>query len=222
MGYKTQLVLMNDFDGNVLNTMEAHGRLAADCMNQCFGMPKDEAEEKYHATTGISFDKQLGSIFQGYEKRFRDACAAEYHRRKIREVYKAAELFPEIKEILPELKRYGFPILINTGTETDVTSALLKRHGILTHFDAVWGTEYGVKSDHIKRADELWVPRRIVFTGDSGKDVELSKIDEDKIITVGRTGKGKGMLSEAELRSAGATHVITSFEELPAIIKLYS
>ena len=97
----------------------------------------------------------------------------------------------------------------------------MKRHGILVYFDAVWGPEYGIKGTHIGRAEGLWLPQKIIFTGDSKKDVELSRGDPDLIITVGRSGNKKGMLTKEDLIHSGATHVITSFQELPEIIDLY-
>ena len=116
MGYKPLVVLMNDFDGNLLDTMEAHGRLAADCIHEYFGMDKEKAETAYHSTTGVSFDEQLRILFPKAAEEQRFECARKYHERKLKEVYEAAELFPELKEILLRLRNYRFPMLVNTGT----------------------------------------------------------------------------------------------------------
>ena len=213
-----RLVLQNDFDGNMFNTMPLHGQLAADTIYRHFGISRTEAEERYFLTTGPPFHKQLEIIFPDAKEKERELCATEYHERKISEVYDNAQPFPEVKDFLQKV--HGkYPLLIATGTETPLVSSLLDRHELLPYIDAVWGCEYGSKGERIGRAKKLFRPDIVIFTGDSASDVALSRIPN--VVTVGRTGDQRGMLSREKLSSGGATRVMESFEELFGIIKQY-
>lgn len=209
-------VMMNDFDGTVLDTMERHGWLAADCMNQYFGMPASEAEELYHQTTGVPFDEQLRVIIPDGDVELLQQCASAYHRQKAEKVYRDAQLFCDVRDGLAQLSEMQYPLVVNTSTETPVTAKLLEKNNVLPYFTAIWGREYGSKSANIQEAKRLWAPEQILFIGDSANDMQLGKIDG--VTTIGRTGEGKGFLTPQELAEEGATYVIRGFDEIPGII----
>ena len=207
---------VHDFDGNLLDTMRLHGELAADCMHKHFDMPKDEAVERYHATTEIPFPEQVKKIFPNAEDEQRAACTAEYVRRKFPEVYWLAKPFPDVDETISTLNRMNVLNSIATSTEEELTKEVLSNHGLLDLFELVWGCESGSKEDYLKT---LMDADAIVFTGDSRSDMEAYKTDPKKVITVGRTGDPKSRLLTAEqLYIAGADYVLNDFRELIPLI----
>ena len=205
-----KIVVMNDFDGTILDTMEAHGILAADCINRHFGMDLKTAKRRYFETAGVPFHRQLETIFPGDDfEAQRQKCAAEYHNRKIEEVYFQANLFPDVFPYLGMLDDKGAYATISTSTEGPLTSELLIRHDIADAFIAIRGAERGSKPKHIKEV-KIYGPRLILFAGDSRSDMALSK--SEGVTAIGRSGpETKGMLSRGELIEAGA---YDAFDEL--------
>jgi phosphoglycolate phosphatase-like HAD superfamily hydrolase len=212
-----KIVAMYDFDGNILDAMKLHGRLAAQCMHKHFGMELNEAEAKYRSTTGIPFFEQLREIFPEASEQQIRACVDEYVMRKQSEVYGEAGLFPDVAEALKTLSKMGVMQVVSTSTEQVLTSSVLKRHNILGHFSHVMGMEQGSKPDHIDEIKKLYSPDVIIFSGDSRADVELSSID--KVVSVGRFGQpADAMLSKETLTGAGANFVVDDLRKLKGII----
>jgi phosphoglycolate phosphatase-like HAD superfamily hydrolase len=212
-----KIVVMYDFDGTIINSMKLHGKLAASCMHKHFGMGLEEAEEKYHSTTGVPFPKQLEHIFpDASEKQIKD-CVAEYVERKQTEVYGICELFPEVVETLQEIAKMGIMQTIATSTEHAITIDALKKHHIFDQFKHVMAMEQGSKADHIKEIKGLYDPDIIIFIGDSEYDVSLGKIDG--VVSIGRFGgQEDGLFPEDVLKSSGANYLVDDLRKIKAII----
>ncbi len=212
-------VLMIDFDGVILDSMKLHGKLASECMTKHLNMPPDESIKRYYATTGIPFSRQLELIFPEENSNIKkkiELCEKEYNKRKIKEVFSKATLFPDTATSLKIIKKLGFYCVISTSIERILTENLLKKHQINKYFVFVMGKEEGNKREHIRKIMEH-KPKIIYFIGDSRSDATLNKFG---VITIGMTGsKNKGMLSKAELRKSGADYVVSSLAELQTIIK---
>ena len=82
-----KVVIMFDLDGTLFDTMGAHADLAADVMAKHLGLSKKSARNKYLATAGVPFPKQLELIFPNAKSAQRNACEQEYVERKMIEVY---------------------------------------------------------------------------------------------------------------------------------------
>lgn len=163
-----------DWDGTIVNTMDAHADLAAECISQCFGMSFVEARKHYLATTGIPFDKQLEKIFPGKEfEDARKACAKSYHGLKGICVYGDPKMFPGIPDIIDHGRKEEIPIMISSSTEEAVIKKWADDHGLF--FSAIFGRESGTKKDHIELLRELYSGNdvRIVFFSDSSGDMSV-------------------------------------------------
>jgi phosphoglycolate phosphatase-like HAD superfamily hydrolase len=205
---------MFDFDGTLIDTMEAHGKVAADVIRKHFGVPVEKAMTDYYSTTGVPFPRQLDILFPDESREKKERCAAEYDRRKADEVYREARLFPDIKEALLSLDAY--PLIISTSTESSLVRKALLDHDIMKYFAWIFCREQEEKPEHIKNVKASYDPDRIVFTGDSKKDVELNRYD--RVVTIGRYGTGRAMRTECDLLGAGANYAINDLRQVPSIL----
>lgn len=169
-------IVMHDWDGTDVDTMPSHARLAAKVINKCFGMKIKYARSNYLATTGIPFDKQLEKIFPQSSKEERDACANEYHLRKIKEVYENPKTFPSVKKVLKLSSDIGFVSIISSSTEENLINAWAKKENLSQFFSAIYGREHGTKTDHIKIVEKAYPGCTIFFLSDSAGDMNLPAI----------------------------------------------
>jgi len=198
---KPKIIFMFDFDGTLFKTMHLHAKLAAEVIHKHFGIPLEEAKRDYLSTSGISFPKQIEKLFPGKPKEKREACIREYKDRRIKEVFELAEPFPEIRETLDRLKE-GYPLMVSSGNEGQLIHKFLGKSNLDGCFKRVYGSEAGLKEEHIKAVMNEFNPQLIVFVGDSPYDMQLSS---EKVITVGKAGRPEeGMLSKEELIQEGA------------------
>ena len=211
------LLYVFDFDGTLVNSMNAHSRLGTDVIVKYFGIPQSKALEGYLATTGKPFGTQLQEIFPTVSEDLRARCAAEYHSRKQKEVYENTGLFRDVKRTLEALHQQGHHLFVASSTEQNLVSRQLERLGIREHFSDVFGPERGSKQTIVQRLLRTYPNSRIVFVGDAKTDVQLSKFSP-RIITVGRAGKRiSGLRRTPYLYAQGAQVVL---KDLTALAKL--
>lgn len=215
-------VFMFDFDGCILDTMKKHGLLAADVMHRYFGMPKQQAVVCYHETTGIPFPKQLDVIFPNEPEAKRQACAQEYAKRKIEEVFNKAKPFQDVRPTFEQLHKRGEILVISSSTEAEMIQRLLQKFGLSRFVNHVFGFHEGTKLNHIDIIQQRYNPQTIVFVGDSGSDVKLNQ-HRANVVTVGRAGpRTSGMLSPKQLNEAGANialHSLLMLTQVPDFSK---
>ena len=213
---KSRIVFMFDFDGTLFKTMHLHANLASELMKKYFGMSREKAKKEYLASSGISFSKQLDKIFPNENPRKREACIKEYNERRIKEVFEVAELFPEIRETLNQLKEQL--LVVSSGNDERIINKLLKDKGINGYFQQVYGSQSGLKEKHIKTLMQEYHPTLIVFIGDSPYDMQLSR---ENIITVGKAGRPEeSMLSKEELIRHGADIATKDLKTIAKALKL--
>ena len=211
------ILIAYDFDGTVLDTMAAHGRLAADCMHAEFGTEYKEAMRLYYSTTGIPFPKQLEKIYPKGPAEKRKACADNYWNRKTAEVYRATKPFPEIKETLELTGTFAQKSTIASSTEAWLIKELTGKHGLTKYFESIWGCEEGSKQEHIARMRKKYKIAAVIFVGDSTSDVKMKEKGAD--LTIGKAGpKESGMLSPAELVAAGADYATEDLRDINRIL----
>ncbi len=215
-----KVAIMFDFDGTIFDTMGKHADLAAKCIQKHFGMPLKEARKQYLATTGSPFPEQLKKIFSGSDSRTRNACEAEYVKRKVSEVYGAAKPFKDVEPALKAMKAKGFDLIISSSTEATLIRKQLEKHGLTKYFSDVFGPKKGSKAAHIgiirvQRKN----PKVIAFVGDSASDVGLRRKGAgEEVLTIGRAGRQKqGMQKGVSLRKQGATLTTVDLRHLTDI-----
>ena len=140
----------------------------------------------------------------------------EYDKRKIKEVYLNAGLFPDTIPFLKYAKEERMPLLISTSNSEELVIKSLKKFGLINYFLTIMGKERGSKGEHIKIIKNHF-PKIIYFIGDSKSDVALSKL---KVISMGRTGlKPKGLFNKKELIASGTNYTFSSLMEIFPLIK---
>lgn len=163
---------MWDWDGTLADTMPAHADLAAMCINVHFGMNIPEARESYLKITGISFDRQLEKIFPTATVPQREACAKEYHERKMIYVYGNPKEFPQVAMVIKRLQRCPKIIqVISSSTEESIINEWVKKTG--NDMYMVLGRESGLKNDHIAIMKKQFPESVVVFVSDSYGDMNL-------------------------------------------------
>lgn len=190
----SQVIVMWDWDGTLADTMPAHADLAAECINAHFGIDTPEAREKYLNTTGIPFDRQLEKIFPGATASQREACAKEYHERKMTYVYGNPKDFPEVARVIERLRKCPNIVqVISSSTEESIINAWVKK--TKNHMQMVLGRENESKSDHISLMKKQFPEAVIVFVSDShggmGLPVDMTfgvAVPENKVALFAKNG----------------------------------
>ena len=168
----TKVVVMWDWDGTLADTMPSHADLAAMCINTHFGMNIPEARVEYLNTTGIPFDCQLEKIFPLSKASQREACAKEYHERKMTYVYENPKDFPQVAMVIKNLQSCPNIVqVISSSTEETIINEWARKTGNNMHM--IFGRERGTKKDHISMVKKEFPTAVIVFVSDSHGDMSL-------------------------------------------------
>jgi phosphoglycolate phosphatase-like HAD superfamily hydrolase len=169
---KSKIVVMWDWDGTLADTMPDHADLAAMCINAYFGMSIPEARVKYLDTAGVPFDHQLEKIFPLATFPQREACAKEYHKRKMTYVYGNPKDFPQVEMVVRRLRNNPNIIqVISSSTEEVIIDEWVKK--TKNNMYLVLGRESGSKKDHIFRMKKEFPEAVIIFVSDSFGDMSL-------------------------------------------------
>ncbi|MDQ1279792.1 MAG: phosphoglycolate phosphatase [Thermoproteota archaeon] len=131
-----------------------------------------------------------------------------------------AVLIEGVVEALKELKRMGISLVIVTNNSSKPTFLTLRKVGLDSFFDTiVTREENGFMKPHsqpIERVMKMldFKPEEALFVGDSHTDMKAAK-------TAGITAIGvtTGTSDEETLKASGASNVILSLSQLPAMIR---
>ncbi len=169
---RKNFIVLWDFDGTLVDTMREHIKLASGVMAKYFKINMEIAKKEYIKTTGLPFDKQLEIIFPGEKyKEKRLLGAKEYHKRKIKSVYKNPQPIKGALEILRILQKEGYQQFILSGTEEKIVKQWLRKMKISQV--EVLGKEQGIKKDHIKILKNNFPRAKFLIISDSLKDLLL-------------------------------------------------
>jgi phosphoglycolate phosphatase len=201
-----------DFDGTLVDTMQSFADVAADVMATLFQVHFDWARRRYLETSGIPFFQQLEAIFPGDE---RNAEAAEqFERRKLKGFF--SEGFDtDVRNALDSLKREGYKIAVSSNNFQHLLDEFVSNESV--DFDLV----LGCRDNFFKGKDHFKAIRRklgvaaheILFVGDSLMDAQRAA--ESGVRFVGRTGT----FSSKSFKSAyPGVSTVEKLSELQAII----
>jgi len=210
---KLKAIIMHDWDGTDVDTMPSHADLAARMIEKHFGMDFMVAREKYLATTGVPFDKQLEIIFPDKPVKKLQECAEEYHKRKITEVYGNPKTFPTLRPALELSEELIFKSVISSSTEASIIKPWAAKEDLSYYFFAILGRESGSKSDHIEYIGNIYPDVPIFFLSDSVGDMDLPAI------TIGVCAPQK---KHKEFYRAGADWVFSSPPSIAVIKRIDS
>jgi phosphoglycolate phosphatase-like HAD superfamily hydrolase/phosphatidylglycerophosphate synthase len=207
----TKMVVF-DFDGTLVNSMEAFADIAADVMPKYYPITAREARVSYLRTSGIPFFQQLETLFPNDPAN--EKAAAEFEETK-KLSYFEKPVFEDAAGTLEALRRNNIKVAVSSNNFQDLVDQYVARKGI--EFDAVLGYREGFAKgeDHFRHIEEKYgISRReIAFVGDSLKDGERAA--SSGVAFIGK----EGIFSKSDFRRhfPDAT-VVSSLEELRKIL----
>ena len=171
---KNKKVLVFDFDGTIVNSMEAFADVAAEVMPKYFPIDPETARQRYLETSGLPFFEQLEVIFPG--NLLNKKAAEEFERKKLKN-YFHKPLFHDAIETLDHLKEQGVKVVVSSNNFQELVDRFVGQTGIT--FDIVLGYKpnFAKGADHFKHIiRETGCTRdEIAFVGDSIKDGERAQ-----------------------------------------------
>ena len=131
-------------------------------------------------------------------------------------------LFPEVPEVLADLDRLGYTLVISATMDREVMDRHLREAGIRDRFRLLMGAQptravlkgpehFAIAARELGLSLEELV-RRAVRVGDSPYDMQLAR--EAGIVAIGRRTND----NDGALRAAGADYVIGDLRELESLL----
>lgn len=164
-------VVVFDFDGTIVNSMDAFADIAADVMPKHLPIDAATARRRYLETSGIPFFEQLEVMFPAHPANKK--VAEEFERIKVKG-YFSRPVYGDAKETLEHLKKSGVKVAVSSNNFQELVEKFVGQADI--SFDIVLGFKpnFAKGADHfahiLKRTgcsrDEM------TFVGDSLKDGE--------------------------------------------------
>ncbi|MEB3816343.1 MAG: HAD hydrolase-like protein [Desulfurococcales archaeon] len=168
-------VILLDFDGTIVDTMDEYARLAADIITAETRLPRDEVEKRYRETAGMAFRDQLRLL--GLDDGTIEGIASKFEAAK-RRLLSRLRVSENVEWFVKQARARGLKVYVSTNNECNVVNS---NAALLKPFDGVlcYDPERGLKKGegHIGFLERVLGVRRceIVFIGDSRYDVELHR-----------------------------------------------
>jgi len=164
-------VVVFDFDGTLVDTMQGFADIAADVLFKRYEIPREDGRLRYLETSGIPFFQQLEVIRpRGVHNR---VCADEFESRKLEGFFLAAPTQATLAG-LSCLRQAGIKVAVSSNNFQENIDAFVARYpmpvDIALGFDLAQGQEKGrphfekIASEFQVTADEM------LFCGDSLAD----------------------------------------------------
>jgi phosphoglycolate phosphatase-like HAD superfamily hydrolase len=208
---ETKSTVIFDFDGTIVDSMNAFADIAAEVMPKRLNIDPVTARQKYFETSGLPFFQQLEAIFPG-DPANRET-AEEYERLKL-EGYFEEPLFDDALDTVKCLRESGLRVAVSSNNFQHLVDQFVEKRGM--EFDMVLGFKEGFAkgADHFRHLEqELSVPKdEIVFVGDSMKDGE--RANQYGVNFIAKEGI---FTREQFQQSFPGTTVITNLSELKDI-----
>lgn len=173
-GKKNQQVVVFDFDGTLVNSMEAFADIAARIMPRHHPIDSKTARKSYLKTSGIPFFQQLEQLFPGNPAN--KEASEEFEKTKL-EGYFDEPLFEDAADTVEHLRKRGIRVAVSSNNFQHLVEKYVDKANV--EFDMVLGFKENFAKgkdhfDHIERV--LGVDRKdIIFIGDSIKDGERAR-----------------------------------------------
>lgn len=165
-------IVIFDFDGTLVDSMETFADVAADVMDRVYSLPQATGRRLYIETSGLPFREQLEQIFPGNEENRR---AADLFEAEKLEGYFEQRVYPDVLPTIDVLKNKGLMSAISSNNFQHLVDEFVCRRSL--SLDYVLGFkdknfckgaphfEYLIKATGLKK-------KTMLFVGDSLKDAE--------------------------------------------------
>jgi len=208
----TRKVVVFDFDGTIVNSMDAFADIAAEVMPRRLPIGADEARQKYLETSGIPFFEQLELLFPGDPAN--KETAEEFELAKL-EGYFDEPIFEDAVETVQHLRERGIKVVVSSNNFQHLVDRFVGETDI--EFDMILGYKDGFSkgADHFAHIEKAFGVDRnaITFVGDSLKDGE--RANNYGISFIGK----EGIFTREEFRQKFPdAKVIANLAELKGLI----
>ena len=165
-------IIVFDFDGTLVNTMDRLTDIASQVMAGYFGISKKDARRLYQLTSGLPFSEQLKTLYPDAAEKT-SAAAGVFEQQK-KEGYFNEKCFPDTLSTLRYLKEKGYTVVISSNSAHELLETLVKKLEIPCDLALGWKENFGKGLSHFLYIMDRWGgnPTNMVFVGDSLKDGE--------------------------------------------------
>ncbi len=171
MNYRNVKLVMFDLDGTLINTMQGFADVAAEVINQNYGIDKETARKDYLRTSGIPFFQQLEELFPN--NKINPKASDEFEEKKLETFY--SEQFPrDTINCVNKLREKNILVAVSSNNYQEFVDKFITDKDLV--FDYVLGFKEGFAKgkdhfDFLIKSTKL-SKENILFIGDSLKDAE--------------------------------------------------
>lgn len=164
-------VVVFDFDGTIVDSMESFADIAAEVMPKYLPIDWVTARRRYLETSGLPFFQQLEVIFP--KNPANKKVADEFEKKKL-ENYFEKPLYGDAADTLEHLRQKGIKIAVSSNNFQELVDRFVGQTGIA--FDMVLGfrPDFAKGKDHFDHIirETGCKAEEVAFVGDSLKDGE--------------------------------------------------
>lgn len=209
---KNKKLCVFDFDGTLVQSMEAFANIAATLIQERYDLDYDKARSLYLDTSGLPFVEQLESMFPGDPRN--PSAVDAFEQRKLAG-YFTAPFEESLEETITYLRSKGIKVAISSNNHQQVLDRFLNKARV--RFDVVLGyrDNFSKGSTHFQHLlHRLKITGdMMIFVGDSLKDAEKAK--SHGIDFVAKTGT---FTKQAFQRSFPGVPVIDRLRDLKTLL----
>jgi len=146
-----------------------------------------------------------------------DALAEEIERYEFESIAESGELYPQVEEILRDLKERGFLLAICTNGDVAYTRAVLGKFDLFDLFDGIktYGDSQQTKTEMIAELLERFSPRLSFMIGDRYHDFVAGRANGCTVVATTYGFATDGEADETDV-------CIDRFIDLPAVITRFT
>ncbi len=178
-------VVVFDFDGTIVDSMESFAQIAAQVMPKYYEIDSKTAYEKYMQTSGLPFFEQLETIFPNNPANSQASAEFEFIKKQS---YGQKKVFADAQETLKNLQAKNIKVVVSSNNFQELVDDFIKQANI--SFDLVLGyrTNFAKGADHFQYILQKvgCTQEEITFVGDSLKDAD--KASTFGIDFIGKSG----------------------------------
>ena len=176
------------------------------------------SEQTVKHALGKKFEDAMSLCFPSLERHMLEKLGNEFHELMQTEIYQAA-LFPDVRQVLDQLKVVGFKLAIATSKHTKELETAISYHHLEGLFDIICcGIDYKNKPDpamlcHIMDYTGIALDEAVMI-GDTTTDICFAKNAGVAVVAV-----TYGAHAKEELQLASPDYLLDDLGQLPTLVE---